>query len=137
MPAMMKLALTIVVILIGLVLTIDLNTTREGRGVGIKVRWWGLALSALLLLGTFDLEAGSGQVGPSERGIVVRFGAATGQTLQPGLFFVTPFIDRVELMDIQTHAYEAPASAASSDLQDVSTTVTVNYRVDPSKVREV
>jgi len=134
MPPLLQLAIFVFVVIIGLLLTVDLNSAMQGQ---IKVRWWALPIAVVLLFTTFAVEASAGQVGPSERGIVLRFGATTDRILAPGLYFVTPFIESVERMDIQTHAYEAPASAASRDLQEVSTTVTINYRVDPSKVTTV
>ncbi len=134
MSPLLQLGILIFVVAIGLLLTVDLNSAMQGQ---IKVRWWGLVLSVVLLFATFAVEASAGQVGPSERGIVLRLGATTDRILPPGLYFVTPFIESVERMDIRTHAYEAPASAASKDLQEVSTTVTINYRVDPLKVTTV
>jgi regulator of protease activity HflC (stomatin/prohibitin superfamily) len=140
MPPLLQLALLIFVVIIGLLLTVDLNSGMQGQ---IKVRLWALPIAVALLFTTFAVEASAGQVGASERGIVLRLGAATDSDgvpygiLPPGLYFVIPFIESVERMDIRTHAYEAPASAASKDLQEVSTTVTINYRVDPLKVTTV
>ena len=135
MPPLLTLGLTVAVLIIGVLLTLDFNGVPAGKGV--KVRPWGLGLAIVLLVITFSVESSVGQIGPSQRGIVLRFGAATDRILQPGLYFVTPFVERVEHMDIQTHAYEAAASAASSDLQNVSTTVTVNYRAEPSEVGRI
>lgn len=75
-----------------------------------------------------------GQVGAGYRGTVLKFGAVTDKTLGEGLYFVFPFVNTVVKMDVQTHAYATPASAASKDLQDVNTQVTVNYALDPDKV---
>jgi len=72
-----------------------------------------------------------GTVPSGSVGVVTRFGATTGEMKQPGLYAITPFISGIEQMDTQTHAYKASATAASRDLQDVTTEVTLNYRLDP------
>lgn len=46
-------------------------------------------------------------------GVVTHFGATTGETLQPGLHVVTPWVTAVENMDTQTHAVKATAEAAT------------------------
>jgi regulator of protease activity HflC (stomatin/prohibitin superfamily) len=40
-------------------------------------------------------------------------------------------------MSVQTQKYSATASSASKDLQDVSTEVTLNYRIEPTKANWV
>lgn len=74
-------------------------------------------------------------VGAGERGIVVRLGQVQGE-LDSGLHFVNP-ISNVVKMDVQTQKEQSSASAASKDLQDVSTTIAVNYNLVPEKVSEL
>jgi len=71
-----------------------------------------------------------GQVAAGQAGVVLRFGGVTGQVLDEGLYFVTPIADKVKILDVQIQAGESTATASSADLQDVSTTVVVNYRLD-------
>lgn len=72
-----------------------------------------------------------------ERGVVLLFGAVTDRTLDEGLNFIVPIANSVEQMTVQTVAYETPAAAASKDLQVVSTTVVLNYSLEPSRVNRV
>jgi regulator of protease activity HflC (stomatin/prohibitin superfamily) len=52
-----------------------------------------------------------------------------------GLNWKTPFIDTVDVMNVQIQKYEAPsADASSKDMQIVKTGVTVNYRLNPAGV---
>lgn len=67
-------------------------------------------------------------------GVKTRFGAVTGKTLEPGIFMKIPFIESVKKINVQTQKEQADASAASKDLQTVSTTVAINYAVDSSKI---
>ncbi len=71
------------------------------------------------------------------RGVVIRFSAVTGKILDEGLQMKVPFIDSVEKMSVQTQKVEANASAASRDLQDVQTTIALNWHLDPNMAAEV
>ncbi len=71
------------------------------------------------------------------RGVVIRFNAVTGTVLEEGLQTKLPFIDSVVMMDVRTNKYEVPAASASRDLQDVTTTIALNWRLDPSRTAEI
>lgn len=71
------------------------------------------------------------------RGVVIRFGNVTGTILEEGLQTKLPFIDSVVRMSVQTEKYETAAASASRDLQDVSTTIALNWRLDPGMADEV
>lgn len=60
-----------------------------------------------------------------------------GDVLDEGLYFQIPFVERVVTMSVQIEKNEASADAASKDLQSVSTTVAVNYHLDPARVDSV
>jgi len=75
-----------------------------------------------------------GTVQAGERGILLRFGAVTGEIKDEGLYFKWPFIDRVVKIDTRILKDQVDASAASKDLQTVSSTVALNFHIDPSKV---
>jgi len=86
---------------------------------------------ASLLFGSFTtIPAG-------HRGVVIRFSAVTGSILDEGLQAKLPFIDSVVKMSVQTEKYETGAASASRDLQDVNTTIALNWRLDPSMSAEV
>ena len=61
------------------------------------------------------------------RGVVKTFGEVTG-VLDAGLHFRTPFVTTVAPVDIKTQRHESTSSAASKDLQIVTTQVVLNYR---------
>lgn len=68
-------------------------------------------------------------VNPGERGIVLTLGKPAELATTEGFHFKTPLMQKVIKIDIQTQKYEAKASAASSDLQVVSTDIAVNYHL--------
>lgn len=86
-----------------------------------------LLLAALILLNSYTIvEAGT-------RGVLKNFGQIVG-VLGEGLHFRAPFISAVTVVDVKTQRYESNASAASRDLQIVSTQIVLNYRPDPNTV---
>lgn len=75
-------------------------------------------------------------VNAGERGIVVTLGNPSDVSTGSGFHGKLPLVQKVVIMDVQTQKYEAKASAASSDLQTVSTDIAVNYHLsDDSVVR--
>jgi regulator of protease activity HflC (stomatin/prohibitin superfamily) len=84
---------------------------------------------ALLILITFFSTVGS--VSAGFVGVKTRFSAVVG-TIEPGLYFKMPFIEGVTEMDTQTQKEQVDATAASSDLQNVTATVAVNFHVLPA-----
>lgn len=58
--------------------------------------------------------------------------SAVKDTFSPGFYAKIPWIDGVAIMDTQTQKKEVNAEAASSDLQNVSAVVAINFHVLPS-----
>ncbi len=101
------------------------------------------ALSLSILLGSF------GTINAGERGVKTRLGAVVG-TVEPGLYFKLPLIEKVTIMEVKTRTVNydkngqegdssdtSQLSGASKDLQDVWVGVVVNYHVDANKVTAI
>jgi len=71
------------------------------------------------------------------RGVLLTGGKPEDRGLGEGLNFIIPFVQSGELMNVQIQKVEFTESAATNDLQEVSTTVAVNYRLSPSAVNEI
>jgi regulator of protease activity HflC (stomatin/prohibitin superfamily) len=67
------------------------------------------------------------------RGVVLYVGAVENRVLGEGLHFITPFAEQVIQLEVRTLKFQADASAASNDLQEVATVIALNYHIDPSK----
>ncbi|TAM11300.1 MAG: prohibitin family protein [Nevskiaceae bacterium] len=81
--------------------------------------------------------AGSGAfytVDAGQRGVLLTWGKVTSDTVQPGLHFKLPFAQTVEKVNVRVMKYESKETAATVDLQDVATVMTVNYSIDPDHV---
>jgi regulator of protease activity HflC (stomatin/prohibitin superfamily) len=70
------------------------------------------------------------------RGVLLRFGAVSG-TLSEGISVIVPYINSVELMTVQTQKEESEASAASKDMQVVTTRLALNFHVDPARAGQL
>ncbi len=98
----------------------------------------GIASIIGVLLIVISIIAGSFATIPAgHRGVVIRFSTVTGTILEEGLQTKLPFLDSVVTMSVQTEKYEIAAASASLDLQDVSTTIALNWRLEPSKAGEI
>jgi regulator of protease activity HflC (stomatin/prohibitin superfamily) len=75
-------------------------------------------------------------VDAGHRGVLLHWNAVdtTIPPLEEGLHFVMPFADDVVPMEVRTLLFVKGTSAASKDLQTVTTEVTVNYRPNPEAV---
>ena len=67
------------------------------------------------------------------RGVVLYVGAVENRVLGEGVHFIIPFAEQVIQLEVRTLKFQADASAASNDLQEVATVIALNYHIDPSK----
>jgi regulator of protease activity HflC (stomatin/prohibitin superfamily) len=67
------------------------------------------------------------------RGVVLYVGAVENRVLGEGIHFIIPFAEQVIQMEVRTLKFEANATAASNDLQEVQTTIALNYHLSPDQ----
>jgi prohibitin 2 len=94
----------------------------------------GAVASAVLVIGI--LLASFFTIPAGHSGVILRFGKVQSTT-SDGLHARLPIIDKVVIMSVQTLKYEEASSAATKDLQDVRTTIAINYKLDPAGVGDV
>lgn len=70
---------------------------------------------------------------PGHTGVVVTLGKVDENVLQEGMHFKVPFVQQIVRIDNRIVKLEVDTEAFSKDLQTVSTTIAINYRVDPQK----
>jgi regulator of protease activity HflC (stomatin/prohibitin superfamily) len=71
------------------------------------------------------------------RGVVLYLGAVENRVLGEGVHFIAPFLEQVVPMEVRTQKFQAEASAASNDLQEVQTVIALNYRIDPTEANKI
>ena len=84
-----------------------------------------LLLLIFVVFGSLAVVVEAGHVG-----VLRTLGAVQPQALREGFHFKKPFLDQVEQIDIRLTASHAQASAASKDLQTVTTQVTTQYSLN-------
>ena len=97
----------------------------------------GIIIGVIVLIIIGVVASASAQIVDSgHRGVLLHWNAVdiTIPPLDEGLHFVVPFQDSIINMEIRTLKFVTATSAASKDLQTVSTEVTVNYRPAPNAV---
>ena len=111
------------------------NNIGGGSNRGVSGRsMTGLAIiAAVIVLGVLVLMNSFTIVEAGTRGVLKNFGEIVG-ILPEGLHFRAPFISTVTLVDVKTQRQESNATAASRDLQIVTTQLVLNYRPDQNTV---
>jgi len=72
-----------------------------------------------------------------ERGVVLNLGAVSETIMGEGLNFRTPFVQSVQVFDVKMQKDEVRTSAASKDLQEVTTIIALNYHLMPDRVNKL
>lgn len=86
----------------------------------------------LLLLNCFET------VGPGERGVIFnQLSGIRDVTLDEGIHFKIPFIETIYVMDVRVQKVQSNATAASKDLQNISSVIAVNFHVDPARAQKI
>jgi prohibitin 2 len=67
------------------------------------------------------------------RGVVLYVGAVENRVLGEGIHFIIPFAEQVVPLEVRTLKFQVDSTAASNDLQEVQTTIALNYHISPSQ----
>lgn len=94
--------------------------TKIGTVVVVIVAIWMLAPFAVVPAG--------------HRGVLTTFGKVDDEVYGEGLHFRWPIAQKMNLIDVRIQKGEGDGEAASRDLQQVHTTVAVNYHLNPGRV---
>lgn len=96
-----------------------------------------VSTTAIVLLALFLIFNSFGMVGAGERGILLQFGAVQDKVFDEGLYFKIPIAQNVVKIDVKIQKDEVNVSAASSDLQIVTSKIALNYHLAPESVNRV
>ena len=115
----------------------DIYRAKEAMQSAMKKAPLRLVLIILAILAVFLFFRPWVQVGAGERGVVLNFGAVQDTVLNEGLHFRMPIMQQVAIMDVKVQKAVTDATSASADLQDVTSSVALNYHVVPDKANVV
>jgi regulator of protease activity HflC (stomatin/prohibitin superfamily) len=123
------------IILVFSFVVVGLNKrTPESVNLGVWA-WVARAIAVILIIGGVLLD--SVVIVPAgHRAVLMRFGAVRGE-LSEGIHLIVPFVNSTEVIEVRTQKEESQASAASKDLQTVTTILALNFHVEPSRVDDL
>ena len=76
-------------------------------------------------------------INPGQTGVLSILGKAQDQPLLEGIHFKPPIVSAVDIYDVTVQKFEVPAQSSTKDLQDLSASFAINFRLDPVKVVDI
>ena len=73
-------------------------------------------------------------VNPGEAGVLSVLGKAKDGVLLEGVHFKPPVISQVDVYDLTVQKFEVPAQSSTKDLQQLTASFAINFRLDPIEV---
>jgi regulator of protease activity HflC (stomatin/prohibitin superfamily) len=93
----------------------------------------GILVAALILLSLSSFVI----INPGQAGVISILGGAKDGALLEGFHLKPPLISTVDIYDVTVQKFEVPAQSSTKDLQDLSASFAINFRLDPTKVVEI
>jgi regulator of protease activity HflC (stomatin/prohibitin superfamily) len=90
--------------------------------------------SVVVVIAVIWMLAPFAVVPAGHRGVLTTFGKVDDEVYGEGLHFRWPIAQKMHLLDVRIQKGEGDGEAASRDLQQVHTTVAVNYHLKPEQV---
>ncbi|CDM94557.1 MAG: prohibitin family protein [Limnospira maxima] len=90
-----------------------------------------VALAILIGLNSFVI------INPGQAAVLSILGKAQDGALLEGLHFKPPIISAVDIYDVTVQKFEVPAQSSTKDLQQLSASFAINFRLDPVNVVQV
>lgn len=91
-------------------------------------------IAALLVVISFNSFV---VINPGQAGVLSILGKAQDGALLEGIHFKPPLVSAVDVYDVTVQKFEVPAQSATKDLQDLSASFAINFRLDPLQVVEI
>jgi regulator of protease activity HflC (stomatin/prohibitin superfamily) len=73
-------------------------------------------------------------INPGEAGVLSVLGKAKDGVLLEGVHFKPPLISQVDVYDLTVQKFEVPAQSSTKDLQQLTASFAINFRLDPIEV---
>lgn len=90
----------------------------------------GIILAGALLVGLNSFVI----INPGQAGVLSILGKAQDGSLLEGLHFKPPLVSAVDIYDVTVQKFEVPAQSSTKDLQELSASFAINFRLDPVQV---
>ncbi|HEY9617868.1 MAG TPA: prohibitin family protein [Microcoleaceae cyanobacterium] len=104
---------------------------QQGQTWQLTIILFLLSIVALLGLNSFVI------VNPGEAGVLSILGKAQDGALLEGLHFKPPLVSQVSMYDVTVQKFEVPAQSSTKDLQQLSASFAINFRLDAMRVVDI
>ncbi len=74
---------------------------------------------------------------PGQAGVLSVLGKAQPEVLLEGFHLKAPLISNVDIYDLTVQKFEVPAQSSTKDLQNLTASFAINFRLDPIKVVDI
>ena len=106
--------------------------SEEPKTSWFKIILWSF-IGLVILLGIWSSVT---VISAGHRGVVTRFGEVTGRILDEGVHVILPWqIEKTWIVEVRVQKEQVDAAAASKDLQEVKSTIALNYHLQPDRVQ--
>jgi len=92
-----------------------------------------IVLSVILLVGFNSFVI----INPGQAGVLSILGKARDGALLEGIHFKPPLISQVDVYDVTVQKFEVPGQSSTKDLQQLSASFAINFRLDPVQVVKI
>ena len=92
-----------------------------------------IVLSLILLIGFNSFVI----INPGQAGVLSVLGKAKDGALLEGIHFKPPLISEVDVYDVTVQKFEVPGQSSTKDLQQLSASFAINFRLDPVQVVKI
>ncbi|MGQ4647077.1 SPFH domain-containing protein [Lyngbya aestuarii] len=93
----------------------------------------GVLAAAVLLIGFNSFVI----INPGQAGVISILGKARDGALLEGIHIKPPLVSAVDVYDVTVQKFEVPAQSSTKDLQDLSASFAINFRLDPTQVVKI
>ncbi|RMD69101.1 MAG: prohibitin family protein, partial [Cyanobacteria bacterium J149] len=73
-------------------------------------------------------------INPGQAGVLSILGKAQDGALLEGIHFKPPLVSTVDIYDVTVQKFEVPAQSSTKDLQELTASFAINFRLDPVQV---
>jgi regulator of protease activity HflC (stomatin/prohibitin superfamily) len=107
--------------------------SRNQSDLGVSGILFGIIAALIILIGANSFVI----INPGQAGVLSVLGKARDGALLEGIHFKPPLISAVDVYDVTVQKFEVPAQSSTRDLQELSASFAINFRLDPLKVVEI
>jgi len=98
------------------------------------INWQSIVLISILVILAVISFNSFVIINPGEAGVLSILGKAKDGVLLEGVHFKPPVISQVDVYDLTVQKFEVPAQSSTKDLQQLTASFAINFRLDPIEV---